>query len=148
MALGRAPVIVSDEWVEPAGPDWGSVAIRVGEARIPDLIGIVREREKDWADMGRLAHETWEKFFAHPVAVINMLSAVERIALARARGETLDELQARWSSHRFRAANGWAPEQRFKRMMTSPEVRRRLRSRIITRIRPDSPQARRSGLQD
>jgi hypothetical protein len=131
MALGRAPVIVSDEWVEPQGPDWSKFALRVSEARISDLTRILREREDDWAEMGRLAHQAWEQFFAHPVAVATMLSAVERISLARARGETLDELRARWSSRRFKVENGWAKEQRLKRLITSTEVRRRLRRRII-----------------
>jgi hypothetical protein len=132
MALGRAPVIVSDDWVEPQGPDWATFAVRVSEARLSDLTTILREREDDWAEMGRLAHQAWEQFFAHPVAVTTMLSAVERISLARARGETFDELRGRWSSRRFKVENGWATEQRLKRLLTSTEVRRRLRRGIIT----------------
>src|ERR1019366_6173089 len=119
------------EWIAPEGPNWAKFALVVSEARIADLPEIVREREGEWAQMGRLAREAWKEFFAHPSAVTTMLAAVERISLARPRGETLDELIARWSSRRFKLDNDWAKTQRLKRLMTAAEVRRRLLGRTV-----------------
>jgi Exostosin family len=130
MALGRAPVIVSDEWIAPEGPDWTKFAIVVNEARIADLPRIVREHEHEWAAMGRAAHQAWKTYFAGSPGVISMLRAVERISLARERGETYDELRSRWSSRRFKRANGWDTTQRVARLVTSPEARRRLQRRL------------------
>lgn len=126
MALGRAPVIVSDEWIAPAGPDWSSFALVISEARIADLPRIVREREDDWIEMGRLARQAWHDFVLPPAGVTAMLRAVEQISLRRTRGETLDELRARWSSHRFKAQHDWAAYQRLRRLTTSAEVRGRV----------------------
>jgi hypothetical protein len=123
MALGRAPVIVSDEWLPPAGPDWPSFSLVVEEARVAELPQIAREREADWVEMGCRARAAWEAHFAHPAGVLGMLEAVQRIAEARARGETFDELRERWSSRAFKSANGWSARQRVARRvrrLTSP----------------------------
>jgi hypothetical protein len=130
MALGRAPVIVANEWSPPPGPDWAAFSILVGEARIADVPDIVRRREDEWEEMGRLARRAWEDFFTLPNALSATLRSVEQIALARGRGETLRELQARWASRRFRLEHGWATSQRLKRVVTSPDARARLRSRL------------------
>lgn len=131
MALGRAPVIVSE--IGPAGPDWGKFVLVVSEARIADPPRIVREREEHWAEMGRAARQAWEDFFAHPAGITQMLEAMERISLARPRGETLDELKARWSSRRFKRDNDWAKTQRLLRLLSSPAVRARLRRKLVQR---------------
>jgi hypothetical protein len=133
MALGRAPVIVSEEWMPPDGPDWTKFSLVVSESRICDLPRLVRERERDWAAMGRAAREAWEDHFAFPRGVIRMLEAIERLSLARARGQTLEELRTRWSSHSFKAANGWTKTQRLGRLVSSREARVRIRGRLKAR---------------
>ena len=131
MALGRAPVIVSDEWIAPEGPDWSTFALVISESRIDQLAAIVREREQEWRQMGDAAYEAWRNHFAPPAGVTRVVEAIERISLARARGETLQELQARWSSREFRTANGWGLRQRAGRLLTSSKARARLRARVV-----------------
>jgi hypothetical protein len=121
MALRRAPVIVSDDWIGPLGPDWPSFALVIGEARIHDLACIVREHEHDWAQRGLAARSAWEQFFAYPRSITKMLEAVERISISRPRGESFGELAARWSSRQFKRDNDWAARQR---------LRARLRARV------------------
>lgn len=131
MALGRVPVIVSDEWTAPPGPDWGAFSLRVSEDRITDLPRIVRERADDWAEMGRQARKAWEDFFDVPNLLRHTLRSIEQMALARPRAESLDELQALWASRRFKLDHGWAASQRLERLLSSAEARERLRARIL-----------------
>ncbi len=63
MQMGVAPVIISDKWIRPEGPDWKSFAVFVAEkdlARLPELIAPYDSR---WREMGQLARTAWEKWF-------------------------------------------------------------------------------------
>jgi hypothetical protein len=64
MEAGIAPVIVSDQWVPPLGPDWESFCLRVPESKVGDLPSIVGEIESEYAERGRLAREAWERWFS------------------------------------------------------------------------------------
>ena len=68
MKMGRAPVIIGDDWVAPQGPDWGTFSFRIAEkdiATVPELL----EREEHRAEeMGLLARKAWENWFAENVA--------------------------------------------------------------------------------
>ena len=68
MQMGRVPVILSDDWVEPPGPDWSQFSLRVRErdyARVPALLN---EHESRAVEMGLLARAAWEKWFSDEVA--------------------------------------------------------------------------------
>jgi hypothetical protein len=60
MALGRAPVILADEWAAPSGVDWEACSIRIPEAQIPHLPELLRPYEDRWAEMGAAARRAWE----------------------------------------------------------------------------------------
>lgn len=64
MMVGRAPVIVSDEWVAPQGPDWERFSVCVREADIARIPAILRERESDAAGMGAVARSAWLDWFS------------------------------------------------------------------------------------
>lgn len=64
MQLGRAPVIIADDWTPPVGPDWDRCAIRVRQEAIGDLPRILRAEEPTWAERGRAARLAWERFYA------------------------------------------------------------------------------------
>jgi hypothetical protein len=68
MLLGRAPVIVSDGWVSPNGPDWDAFSVRVAESEVASIPAILRERAGDAATMGAAAHEAWSEWFAPEVS--------------------------------------------------------------------------------
>src|SRR2546430_7005512 len=42
---GRVPVIVSDDWVEPTGPNWDEFTIRVPEGAVADIPRLLESRE-------------------------------------------------------------------------------------------------------
>lgn len=64
MCMGRAPVIISDEWVPPEGPDWASFSVRVPERDVYRIPARLAERQEEAFRMGRKARQAWEEWFA------------------------------------------------------------------------------------
>ncbi|KAB2644109.1 MAG: exostosin family protein [Verrucomicrobia bacterium] len=67
MKMGVAPVIISDDWILPRGPKWDEFAVIVKEKDLDQLDEILEQREKDYVDMGKKAHEAYQTFFADEV---------------------------------------------------------------------------------
>jgi len=63
MALGRAPVIISDAWVPVKGPDFSGFAVFVREAELAQLPAILEAHEPRWREMGRRAQAAWADYF-------------------------------------------------------------------------------------
>ena len=61
--MGLVPVIISDQWIRPVGPDWESFSIRVKENQIHQLPDILARYEDRWREMGGLARKNWEEWF-------------------------------------------------------------------------------------
>ena len=92
MRMGRAPVILSDGWIAPAGPRWEKFAIRIGEeefARIPHLL---EQREAEAVEMGELARKEWEAWFSDEVLFHRLVEMCLDIKTKR----KLPESIARW----------------------------------------------------
>ena len=92
MRMGRAPVIVSDDWVEPPGPNWDTFAVRVAESdcmRIPEML---EAREHEAVAMGERARAAWVEWFSREVAFHRIVEACLTIRERRAIPEQL----ARW----------------------------------------------------
>jgi hypothetical protein len=64
ISLGIAPVIISDRWMPPEGPDWESFSIRVRERDVARVEEIVAEREAEWEEMGQRAQAAHDEFFS------------------------------------------------------------------------------------
>jgi hypothetical protein len=64
MALGIAPVIISDRWHPVDGIDW-SFALFVRERDIPNLDKIIRSYEDEWEQRGKLARAAFDAQFSH-----------------------------------------------------------------------------------
>jgi hypothetical protein len=67
MEMGRAPVILSDEWVPPPGPEWDEFSVRVPEGVVGQLPSILSKFSGRHEAMGRAARMAWEQWFAKPV---------------------------------------------------------------------------------
>lgn len=67
MKTGRVPVIISDDWIPPDGPDWDSFSIRVPEDKVSTIPALLEEYESDAPQMGARAREAWETWFSPPV---------------------------------------------------------------------------------
>jgi hypothetical protein len=92
MRMGRAPVILSDDWVEPPGPGWDRFAIRVREADCAKIPQMLEEREQDAVAMGELARAQWLEWFSEEAA----FHRVVEWCLALQRQRRVPEAIARW----------------------------------------------------
>ncbi|HTQ09624.1 MAG TPA: exostosin family protein [Fimbriimonadaceae bacterium] len=79
MAVGRAPVIISDSWVPPKGPDWDAFAIFVTEADVERLPAILGSIEGEWEDRGRLSRREWERWFGPETGLKTLLLALREL---------------------------------------------------------------------
>ena len=64
MRMGRCPVIISDEWIEPYGPDWASCSIRIPENQLNKIPYILNLKRPLAQVMGKKARIEWEYWFA------------------------------------------------------------------------------------
>lgn len=81
MEMGRAPVIISDRWEFPKGPNWEDFSIAMKErdlARIPEVL----ERAEGRAiEMGWAARKAWEEWCSQKVSfhrVAESCAAIQR----------------------------------------------------------------------
>jgi hypothetical protein len=68
MMLGRAPVIVSDQWVPPQGPDWESFSLRIAEDEVASVPAQLESRAGEATRMGREARRAWLDWFSEETA--------------------------------------------------------------------------------
>ena len=66
MEVGRVPVILSDAWVEPAGPNWNEFSIRIAERDVNRVPEIILAAEPRWEKMAVAARAAWEEYYADP----------------------------------------------------------------------------------
>jgi hypothetical protein len=67
MRMGVAPIILSDDWIFPKGPDWSEFALIVPEKDVDGLYQIAKEHEDRALEMGRKARRAYETHFADEV---------------------------------------------------------------------------------
>ena len=82
LATGRVPVIISDDWVPPPGPDWGSISVRVAERDVPHLPELLAAREADWAGLAKGTTAAFNDFFAQDSAWHNLVGGLEGLRRA------------------------------------------------------------------
>jgi hypothetical protein len=63
LKMGIPPVIISDQWMPSAGPDWEKISIRIPESQIKNIPQILKEREDEAINMGKQSHEAWLEWF-------------------------------------------------------------------------------------
>jgi hypothetical protein len=67
LKMGRAPAIISDQWVSPEGPAWNEFSVRIGEREIESIPKRLEELEPRAEEMGRKARDQWEQWFSMEV---------------------------------------------------------------------------------
>ena len=75
MRAGRAPVIISDEWLAPPFVDWESCAIRLSESDLHHLPAVLREREADAVELGARARTVWEQRYSPETMLKTLVEA-------------------------------------------------------------------------
>jgi hypothetical protein len=90
MRSGRVPVIITDEWVEPDGPDWQHFSVRVSERDVSQIPGLIETLEDRAQRMGGLAREAWCKWFAKDVVFHRIVEACIAMKAARLSSERVE----------------------------------------------------------
>lgn len=98
LAAGRVPVIISDEWVAPRGPDWEAFSLRIGERGTGSLIPLLEERDAEWSAMSAEAAVAYSEFFSDEVAFHRLASSLGELHQSRA------PRSSRWSTKARAAA--------------------------------------------
>ncbi|MEE3716393.1 exostosin family protein [Tumidithrix elongata RA019] len=83
MELGVAPIIISDVWLPPSGPDWQSFALFVKESAIDNLVAIAERHISESEERGRLAREAWEQYFSDPFCFNRCIEVIEELSQSR-----------------------------------------------------------------
>jgi hypothetical protein len=94
LALGRAPVIISDDWVPVSDLDWERFAVFVAEDDLHELPCRLREREARWKEMGDLAMQVYESHFRRGVFAAR--AAEQIVAMYEARTHDERDFFSRW----------------------------------------------------
>lgn len=94
LALGRAPVIISDDWVPIADLDWGQFAVFIKEKDLTDLPALLREHEHRWKEMGEKALEIYESFFRRETFATNAMKHI--VVIYRNRTHDERDFIAQW----------------------------------------------------
>jgi len=61
--MGRVPVVLSDAWIAPVGPDWNACAVFVREMDVEQVPHLLECLAGNAAAMGLAARRTWEEWF-------------------------------------------------------------------------------------
>jgi len=69
MAAARVPVIISDEWVRPTGPDWDSFAVFVREDEVERFLAMLEAMEDEAEQRGIAARQAYDQWFGPSVMI-------------------------------------------------------------------------------
>ncbi len=64
LKAGRVPVIISDQWVPPQGPDWERFSVRIKESEVAVIPEVLERYESEAELMGRQARTAWDEWFS------------------------------------------------------------------------------------
>lgn len=64
LRAGRVPVIISDDWVAPRGPEWSSCAVFIRERQMGSIRGLLKAREQEWDAMSTAARIVYHQWFS------------------------------------------------------------------------------------
>jgi hypothetical protein len=64
MKASRVPVIISDEWVPPEGPNWSEFSIRIPEKEVSNIPKILESKEAGATELAYAAGQAWKTWFS------------------------------------------------------------------------------------
>jgi hypothetical protein len=83
LKAGRVPVIISDQWTPPIGPDWDSCSVSVPEAEVASIPQRLESLAPRAAEMGRVARQIYEEWFAPEICFHRIVEWCRGIDAAR-----------------------------------------------------------------
>ena len=129
MQLGRCPVVISDAWVAPEGPEWGTFSLIVAESNVEQLPEILAREIEHAEARSRFAHQAWKEFFSWPRRWSYFLEQVVRLKESESLNLGFAELHDLWVSREFRRQYQWTMAGRAKQLVAR-------KCRALTSSRP------------
>jgi hypothetical protein len=120
MQAGVAPVLLSDKYDLPKGPDWDSFLLRIPESRLKEIPQILDAHVAESSELGYRARAAWEQWFAPDKVFNNIISVCVRLGGERKVAER--RMQILWP---------WLVNYHWLRSM----VRKRVRAGVISALR-------------
>jgi hypothetical protein len=111
MALGRCPVIIADNFVPPAGPNWMEFALFFPEKNVANLYPFLLQHEESYRILGKKAKEEWNSFFSHEKIKEYYAKSLYSL-LTSNNAYSQDAELKRWRSFSFYWSNKWTVPQR------------------------------------
>lgn len=129
MQVGRCPVVISDDWIEPDGPDWRQCALRVKENQVSQLPAILEANESTAADRGREARAVWKANFSWPRRYVGFLEQVSKLIGHPDFGaDDFGTMHDKWTSPKFLRRYQWTTMGRLRsRLARQAETIARIR---------------------
>ncbi|HCR37080.1 MAG TPA: hypothetical protein DIU37_02915 [Opitutae bacterium] len=90
MRAARVPVIISDDWVEPEGPEWSTFSVRIRESAVQTIPDCLKSLRPEVGSMGKKARAAWEKYFSPQASFHTTVEACLSILRSR-------KIPERWS---------------------------------------------------
>jgi hypothetical protein len=103
LKAGRVPVIIADDWVAPAGPDWASCSLRLRERDVAKLSDVIASREHAWSEMAAAARQTWIEWFADDVLFDRFGAALAQLLERRRIPERVAQRIPEWREYTWAA---------------------------------------------
>ncbi len=79
LAAGRVPVVISDDWVPPIGPDWNGCILRVREGDIAAIPALLEAAEPRYEEMAASAFRACQEWFAPDVIFHRMMESCQEL---------------------------------------------------------------------
>ncbi|RYY68911.1 MAG: hypothetical protein EOO13_11015 [Chitinophagaceae bacterium] len=111
MALGRCPVIISDDFVKPQGPQWDEFALFYPESCVTKIDVFLRKHESQYQELGQKAKENWDRFFAGDLLKQYYASSLIELITSTPKADKAQEIK-RWRSLSTYWTNNWTIPQR------------------------------------
>jgi hypothetical protein len=89
MRMGSVPVVLSDDWVEPDGPDWAACAVCLPETAVGNVAEQLEPYRQRAESMSLAARAAYDTFFSPDRMLFNILRLTCTIQTGRSWGETL-----------------------------------------------------------
>ena len=121
MRMGRAPVIISDQWVPPQGPRWDEFSIRIREGDVDRLPSLLASREGDAVEMGLHARRAWESWFSFEASFHRVTEWCLELQESRVLPERL--MQYASFAYTLHPANAVAKFRRLRRTVQSARAK-------------------------
>ncbi len=102
MQAGRVPVIISDDWVAPTGPDWSQCSVRVPEREVDGIPDVLERIQHDAIEMGATARRVWEKWFSSATVFTRIIDWCLELKAARVSTERIARFRAAMHIWRYR----------------------------------------------